>query len=194
MLRADLSHARAAWIADAQATEAQAERERSAFLVYRDDAGQVVDFHALRHTFVSNLARGGVHPKLAQALARHSDINLTMGRYTHTTQGEQSDALPALPDLSAPERQGERATGTAGRELPVGGCIHVADSVARKGAGWGNSVQSDAVKAAKGQVASGNKKARENPSERENPGGENQVRLLGLEPKTYGLKVRCSTN
>jgi len=194
MLRAELSHARAAWIADAKVPEVQAERERSSFLVYRDDAGQVVDFHALRHTFISNLARGGVHPKLAQALARHSDINLTMNRNTHTTQGEQSDALAALPNLSAPQRQGEIATGTAGRELPIGGCVHVADRVARKGAVWGNSVQADAVEPAKGELTAGNKKARENPGQRENPEGEKQVRLLGLEPKTYGLKVRCSTN
>ena len=51
---------------------------------YRDDAGRVADFHSLRHTFITNLARGGVHPKVAQALARHSTITLTMDRYSHT--------------------------------------------------------------------------------------------------------------
>jgi hypothetical protein len=90
-------------------------------VVYRDDAGRVVDFHALRHTFISNLARGGVHPKVAQTLARHSTITLTMDRYSHTLVGEQADALAALPDLSAPSRQAVRATGTNGPEtaLPV---------------------------------------------------------------------------
>ncbi|MFH5804676.1 hypothetical protein [Alienimonas sp. DA493] len=39
-------------------------------MAYRDAAGRVLDFHALRHTFVTNLARSGVHPKHAQALAR----------------------------------------------------------------------------------------------------------------------------
>ncbi|MFW5690732.1 MAG: tyrosine-type recombinase/integrase, partial [Planctomycetota bacterium] len=48
-----------------------------------DDRGRVVDFHALRHTFISNLARAGVHPRNAQALARHSTIDLTMNVYTH---------------------------------------------------------------------------------------------------------------
>ena len=43
-----------------------------------DDRGRVLDFHALRHTFISNLARAGVHPRNAQALARHSTIDLTM--------------------------------------------------------------------------------------------------------------------
>ncbi len=48
-----------------------------------ETASGVFDFHALRHYFVSNLSRGGVHPKMAQKLARHSDINLTMNTYTH---------------------------------------------------------------------------------------------------------------
>ena len=39
---------------------------------YENTQGCVADFHALRHTFISNLARAGVHPRNAQALARHS--------------------------------------------------------------------------------------------------------------------------
>ncbi|MHC4092618.1 MAG: tyrosine-type recombinase/integrase [Planctomycetota bacterium] len=92
---------------------------------YCDDAGKVADFHCLRHTFISNLARGGVHPKIAQQLARHSTIALTMDRYTHTVLGELSAALTALPDLSgaARERGERRATGTydgRGEFLPTG--------------------------------------------------------------------------
>ena len=68
-------------------------------IAYRDDAGRVADFHALRHTFITALARGGVHPKIAQALARHSTITLTMDRYSHTVLGELSDGLEALPNL-----------------------------------------------------------------------------------------------
>ena len=34
---------------------------------YRDADGRVCDFHALRHSFVSALARGGVHPKVANS-------------------------------------------------------------------------------------------------------------------------------
>src|SRR5579859_4879360 len=56
----------------------------AAGIVYRDADGRVFDFHGLRYTFISNLARGGVHPKTAQHLARHSTIALTMDRYTHT--------------------------------------------------------------------------------------------------------------
>ncbi len=79
---------------------------------YRDDAGKVADFHSLRHTFISNLAAGGVHPKVAQSLARHSTITLTMDRYTHSYYGEQATALEMLPDLSPPDRNTKQATGT----------------------------------------------------------------------------------
>ena len=60
---------------------------------------QVTDFHALRHTFITNLAQAGVHPKTAQALARHSTITLTMDRYTHALQEDQTRALDVLPSL-----------------------------------------------------------------------------------------------
>ena len=73
-----------------------------------------LDFHGLRHTFGSLLASSGVHPKTAQELMRHSDINLTMSRYTHTFRGQEAKAVEALPDLSRPSQQKRRATGTDG--------------------------------------------------------------------------------
>ena len=80
---------------------------------YKDAAGRVVDFHALRHTFITNLSNGGLHPKDAQSLARHSTITLTMDHYTHLTVADQRAGLAALPDLDAPvEEQAASATGT----------------------------------------------------------------------------------
>jgi len=76
-----------------------------------DSEGRVVDFHALRHTFITGLASGGVHPKTAQALARHSTITLTMDRYTHTHRGDEAAALNVLPNLDD-ETESVRATGT----------------------------------------------------------------------------------
>lgn len=64
---------------------------------YQDSAGLYFDFHALRHQFVTALARAGVHPRTAQALARHSDINLTMKAYTHLDQEELAKSLKNLP-------------------------------------------------------------------------------------------------
>ena len=78
-----------------------------------DSSGRVVDFHVLRHTFITNLCDGGVHPKTAQSLTRYSSITLTMDHYTHLTLASQTNALDALPDLSQPSTAQEaRATGT----------------------------------------------------------------------------------
>lgn len=41
-----------------------------------DDPLGPLDFHSLRHSFLTNLARAGVHARTAQALARHSTITL----------------------------------------------------------------------------------------------------------------------
>jgi integrase len=82
---------------------------------YTDDAGRYRDFHALRHTTGSWLAAKGVHPKVAQAIMRHSDINLTMSKYTHTLRGQEHEAVAMLPNLTAPDAQSQKATGTDGR-------------------------------------------------------------------------------
>jgi site-specific recombinase XerD len=66
-----------------------------------DDRGRVVDFHALRHTFISNLARAGVHPRNAQALARHSTIDLTMNVYTHVAMDDLATDVENLPPVLA---------------------------------------------------------------------------------------------
>lgn len=71
---------------------------------YKDRNGRYVDFHALRHTFITNLARSGVHTKLAMDLARHSNINLTMAYYTHTEVNERATALQKLPNLETEDK------------------------------------------------------------------------------------------
>ena len=72
----------------------------AAGIPYVDDQDRYADFHALRHTTGSWLAASGVHPKVAQVIMRHSDINLTMSRYTHIFRGQESEAIAKLPDLS----------------------------------------------------------------------------------------------
>ena len=113
MVRRDLAAARSAWIAEAPtATEAK-RRERSDFLAAEDSAGRVLDFHALRHTFITRLARAGVHPAVAQRLARHSKIELTMGYYTHLRVADDRAALERLPDLDGEADRPARRTGSA---------------------------------------------------------------------------------
>jgi integrase len=81
---------------------------------YVDDAQRYADFHCLRHTTGSFLAASGCHPKVAQSIMRHGDINLTMSLYTHTLRGQESEAVAKLPDLSLPGKQTQKATGTDG--------------------------------------------------------------------------------
>jgi len=77
---------------------------------YVDD-GFFFDFHAQRHQTGTLLAASGAHPKVAQSIVRHSDINLTMSRYTHVLTGQEIKAVENLPDLSAPSKQRDAAAG-----------------------------------------------------------------------------------
>ena len=97
MMMVDLANARTAWIEEAKTEQEREAREESDFLQYCDENGMYADFHANRHTFITNLANAGVHPKVAQSIARHSDVNLTMGIYSHVEIAKQSDAINALP-------------------------------------------------------------------------------------------------
>jgi integrase len=110
MMRRDLAVARKAWLKEAETDDERAKRESTDFLKYVDGQGRYADFHANRHTFITNLGRVGVHPKTAQTLARHSDIRLTMNTYSHTDLAEKTEAVRRLPGLwecsgSAPESQ-----------------------------------------------------------------------------------------
>jgi integrase len=106
MFRHDLAEARQQWLAEVRIGDDRDRREASTFLAYRDASNLVADFHALRHSFITLLAKSGVTPKLAQSLARHSDINLTMQRYTHVGLHDQAAALKAVPSILPAERQG----------------------------------------------------------------------------------------
>jgi site-specific recombinase XerD len=81
----------------------------AAGIPYVDEQNRVFDFHALRHQFISDLARSGAHPKEAQVLARHSTITLTMDCYTHLGIVDLHSALSRLPDF---------ASSIPGKEVP----------------------------------------------------------------------------
>lgn len=65
----------------------------------QDANGKRIDFHSLRYTFITSLAKAGVHPSKAQRLARHSDINLTMGVYTSLEIDDLREAVDSLPAI-----------------------------------------------------------------------------------------------
>jgi integrase len=153
MIRRDLEAARAAWLGESTGAERD-KREQTDFLAYKDSAGLFADFHALRHSYISLITRGGVHPKLAQQLARHSDINLTMSRYSHTVLADEAQALDVLPSFPsafglADKGQGVlAATGTDdGRpNVDFGGRSALQSCLQERGAEGGNWVHSDASK------------------------------------------------
>src|SRR5262249_5444661 len=75
---------------------------------WADEDGRVIDLHGLRHTFISSLAESGVHPKVAQALARDSSITLTMDSYTHLERHDVAKALDGLPELPGEKPAGKK--------------------------------------------------------------------------------------
>jgi len=80
MLRVDLAKARP-WIPET------------------DTKGRRVDFHSLRTSFITRLARSGVPPAVAKMLARHSTITLTMDHYAAVEDADGRDALNGLRPL-----------------------------------------------------------------------------------------------
>ena len=56
-----------------------------------------VDFPALRTTFSSWLGMTGVHPRTAQALARHASIETTLGTYTDLRLFDATRTVANLP-------------------------------------------------------------------------------------------------
>ena len=83
---------------------------------YQDEAGRIADFHALRHSFITGLANSGVHPSTAQRLARHSTIELTMNRYTHSSLENQYEAVEKLPELKISSAISGKKEGTNDEE------------------------------------------------------------------------------
>lgn len=76
---------------------------KAAGIPYTDEQDHVFDFHGLRGTFITNLARAGLHPRVAQQLARHSDINLTMNVYTKLGLSDLADGVRQLPPIPGKE-------------------------------------------------------------------------------------------
>ena len=82
--------------------------------------GKDYDFHALRHQFITGLARAGVSQRVAQQLARHSKPELTANVYTHLSINDTiADVERLAPIPAGYPQQSQKATGTDG-ELVLG--------------------------------------------------------------------------
>jgi len=80
-----------------------------------DALGRKAVFHSFRHTFGTNLARGGVASRVAMALMRHSDRRLTDKIYTDENLLGTWAAFDSLPNY------GEQASQIASQILGAAG-------------------------------------------------------------------------
>jgi len=215
MLKADLEAARKTWIEKAENDKEKKKRQASDFLKYTDTDGRVADFHALRHTFITNLARGNVNPKTAQTLARHSTITLTMDRYSHVSNGEAAKALEALPELDTTIDEPQQGADTCEEiaNASATGAGKTADE--NWGQNWVHWVQNWATlcsqfEALLTSTGIDSEKAERKTRSRKSSGektydahphrmsshftGKKGKPPNGLEPLTCGLQNRCSAN
>ncbi len=122
MMRRDLESAREKWIKEGKTDVDKEARAATDYLTYCNNDGLFADFHSNRHLFITSLERANLSPKMAQTLARHSDVRLTLGVYTHVGLHDQTAAiqsLPAPPESSVGPKSDAmvlRATGTDGTE------------------------------------------------------------------------------
>ena len=129
------------------------------------------------------LAKVEKNHKTIQELMGHSDFNTTMKHYIHSTSEDKSNAVNKLPTIQTVHPK-QAKTGTC--DIPENNStlnstqnpvkIHENIVKFRK--------RPDSVRKEKENVSS-----RYNKSLRE----KNGMRVLGLEPKTYGLKERYNT-
>jgi len=72
---------------------------------YKDSQGRQADFHALRHTFGTNLNKAGINARTAMELMRHADMRLTQKTYTDVLQLPTREAIESLPSILGNDSQ-----------------------------------------------------------------------------------------
>ncbi len=112
----------------------------AAGIPYVDESGRYADFHSLRHATASLLASANVHPKTAQAILRHSKVDLTLSRYSHVYAGQVSEAVENLPDLSEPSSQSQQVVRTGTDDSNVTAQKNLASHLAFQAGLQGTSV------------------------------------------------------
>ncbi|MDQ3514105.1 MAG: tyrosine-type recombinase/integrase, partial [Chloroflexota bacterium] len=63
-----------------------------------------IRFHDLRHTSATVMLSGGEHPKVVAERLGHSDVSITLNRYSHVTpdmQRQAADRLDAMSDRAS---------------------------------------------------------------------------------------------
>ncbi len=109
-----------------------------------DNGSGSLCFHCLRHTTATMLAAAGVPVKVAMDFMRHSDVNLTLARYSHTVRAQLVEAAGTLPDFQILD-QSQVKTGTDGGSVGGQGnfssASYLATSLATNGTVCRNSLE-----------------------------------------------------
>jgi len=154
-----------------------------------------VHLHALRHSTGTALSMAGVSPRTAQAVMRHSNVNLTMNTYTDQRLLDTSAAVELLPELPLAgqvylkqnEVDNRTDTGDGARRV-------VAPMVAPT---TGKTCQTGSQSGKLGKVCGGDETGPENektPQNTEVSRGFSGVVRAGLEPATPAFSVQRHPN
>ena len=118
MMDRDLAAARDNWLDEAETAKERAERREPTTSAIATTEGCLPISTACGICSSRILSGAGISPKMAQTLARHGDIRLTLGVYTHI---EIHDCTLAIQSLPAPP---DGANGKVGTRPSAPGCRH----------------------------------------------------------------------
>ena len=163
---------------------------KAAKIPYKDDSGLVFDFHGLRCQTATLADAAGISTGVVQRIMRHGSQKLTE-RYIRPRLHDIEAATSKLPSLkptgSRPETQAKTGTDDTGVSQP--GSALTARRIPEQCTPVHNSLDGiDGMAANRLPEVVGMDVYRPEVSL---PG---EVTGLGLEPRTNGLKVRCSTD
>ncbi len=181
---------------------------------YQDESGRYADFHAQRHTFISNVGRSGATVKETQTLARHSTSALTLDVYSHIGLYDERRAIEKLPQLHNIDNknsEGNRAvaqrTGTDDKPLEstqnrskkltpklTPFLTPTAYSGCSRSSAVGNEQDNFQENDNNDNCLDGGKLGIKKDSLSLAVTGEKAMGRSGFEPPTHGFSVRCSTN
>ncbi len=161
---------------------------KAAKVPYRTDGG-VCDFHALRGTCLSWLADAGTPLKVLQDYARHANAETTMKHYARTLRGSLAGAAARLPDLKGAGLAAVKATGTDNIAATQTTPRTTPNGVPKRASACKTVHSKGAIK----RCGTSARKHYKTSAIQRTEVPQNELRVLGLEPRTHGLKGRCST-
>ena len=177
---------------------------------YQDESGRYADFHAQRHTFISNVGRSGATVKETQTLARHSTSALTLDVYSHIGLYDERRAIEKLPQLhNIDNKNSERNRAVAQRigtdDKPLESTQNRSEKLTpfltptaypacNRSSAIGNEQNNFQENESNDNCLDGGKLGIKKDSLSLAVTGEKAMGRSGFEPPTHGFSVRCSTN